>query len=59
MARGRWQELNIDAEEAAAEVPLGRIVEPAEVAALVHFLASDEAGAITGQAFNIDGGALA
>ena len=36
-----------------------RTVEPAEVAALVQFLASDEAGAITGQAFNIDGGALA
>ena len=59
MARGRWAELGIDASEAAAGVPLGRIAEPAEVAALVHFLASDEAGAITGQAFNIDGGTLA
>jgi NAD(P)-dependent dehydrogenase (short-subunit alcohol dehydrogenase family) len=58
MARGRWQELRIDEAQAASSVPLGRIVEPAEVASLVHFLASDEAGAITGQAFNIDGGAL-
>jgi NAD(P)-dependent dehydrogenase (short-subunit alcohol dehydrogenase family) len=59
MARARWQALEIDEAKAAARVPLGRIVEPAEVAALVHFLASDEAGAITGQAFNIDGGMLA
>lgn len=59
MARSRWQELGLDEKQAAAEVPLGRIVEPSEVASLVHFLASDAAGAITGQAFNIDGGALA
>jgi NAD(P)-dependent dehydrogenase (short-subunit alcohol dehydrogenase family) len=59
MARDRWKELGIDEQEAAAEVPLGRIVEPDEVASLVHFLASDEAGAITGQAFTIDGGMLA
>jgi len=59
MARDRWAQLDIDEQTAAAEVPLGRVVEPAEVAALVHFLTSDEAGAITGQAFKIDGGALA
>jgi NAD(P)-dependent dehydrogenase (short-subunit alcohol dehydrogenase family) len=60
MARARWAELDIDESKAASRVPLGRIVEPAEVAALVHFLAADEAGgAITGQAFNIDGGTLA
>lgn len=59
MARGRWEELGLDEHEAASSVPLGRIIEPAEVASLVHFLASDEAGAITGQAFTVDGGALA
>ncbi len=59
MARSRWQELKIDEQMAAAGVPLGRVVAPVEVASLVHFLASDEAGAITGQAFNIDAGALA
>ncbi|HEX6996342.1 MAG TPA: SDR family NAD(P)-dependent oxidoreductase [Gammaproteobacteria bacterium] len=59
MARGRWAQLDIDEERAAAEAPLGRIVEPHEVASLVYFLASDEAAAITGQAFTIDGGVLA
>ena len=59
MAQSRWEELGIAEEQAASSVPLGRIVEPAEVASLVYFLASDAAGAITGQAFNIDGGTLA
>jgi NAD(P)-dependent dehydrogenase (short-subunit alcohol dehydrogenase family) len=59
MARARWEALDIDEEAAASGVPLRRVVEPAEVASLVHYLASDEAGAITGQAFNIDGGTLA
>jgi NAD(P)-dependent dehydrogenase (short-subunit alcohol dehydrogenase family) len=36
--------------------PLGRLGEPAEVAALCHFLASDEAAYITGQNIAIDGG---
>lgn len=59
MARDRWKDLGIDEHGAAAAVPLQRIVEPEEVASLVGFLASDEAGAITGQAFTIDGGMLA
>ena len=37
-------------------VPLKRIIDPAEVAALVKFLCSPEAGAITGQTYNICGG---
>ena len=37
-------------------VPIKRIIEPQEVAALVRHLASPAAGAITGQTYNIDGG---
>jgi NAD(P)-dependent dehydrogenase (short-subunit alcohol dehydrogenase family) len=37
-------------------LPAGRMAEPAEVAALVGFLASDEAGYVTGQEIGIDGG---
>jgi NAD(P)-dependent dehydrogenase (short-subunit alcohol dehydrogenase family) len=37
-------------------LPSGRMAEPAEVAALVAYLASDEAGYVTGQSIEIDGG---
>jgi NAD(P)-dependent dehydrogenase (short-subunit alcohol dehydrogenase family) len=36
--------------------PIGRVLEPAEVANLIVFLAGDEASAITGGAFTADGG---
>jgi len=38
--------------------PLNRLGEPAEIAALYAFLASDEASFITGAAISIDGGAV-
>jgi 3-oxoacyl-[acyl-carrier protein] reductase len=38
-------------------IPLGRMAEPEEVSYLVAFLASDEAGFITGQTIPINGGA--
>jgi NAD(P)-dependent dehydrogenase (short-subunit alcohol dehydrogenase family) len=41
-----------------ATVPSGRIGEMGEVAALVAFLASEEAGYITGQEIGVDGGAF-
>ena len=42
--------------ELAAKLPLGRLVEPDEVAALVQFLLSEEAAMITGQNISIDSG---
>lgn len=36
--------------------PMGRRAEPEEIAALAVFLASEEAGSITGQAYNVDCG---
>ena len=38
------------------DVPIKRVIDPAEVAALVKFLCSKEASAITGQTYNICGG---
>jgi 3-oxoacyl-[acyl-carrier protein] reductase len=40
----------------ADNIPLGRIAEPAEIAAVVAFLASDDASYITGQTLSVDGG---
>ena len=50
-------ELNDDIkEQMKSSIPLGRLGTPDDVANLVCFLASDEAGYITGQTFNVDGG---
>jgi NAD(P)-dependent dehydrogenase (short-subunit alcohol dehydrogenase family) len=43
-------------EMAAKMAPLGRVIEPDEVAGLASYLASEEARSITGQAIVIDGG---
>ena len=43
-------------EEQTKLIPVGRFGKPEEVAALAAFLASDEAGYITGEVININGG---
>jgi NAD(P)-dependent dehydrogenase (short-subunit alcohol dehydrogenase family) len=54
--------LSRSADEAAAEAallekhPIGRIGEPQEVASVIAFLASDDAGFMTGLAIPVDGG---
>ena len=43
-------------EAAEGQIPLGRFGKPEDVAAAVAFLASEEAGYITGQVLHVDGG---
>ncbi|WP_153504452.1 SDR family oxidoreductase [Cumulibacter manganitolerans] len=42
--------------EIASGIPLGRFAEPSEIAAAIGFLASEEAGYITGTVLPVDGG---
>ena len=43
-------------EKIVAGIPVGRIADPSEIAAVHAFLASDEAGYVTGQVLFVDGG---
>jgi 3-oxoacyl-[acyl-carrier protein] reductase len=40
----------------SARIPAGRLGKPADVAACALFLASDEAGYVTGQTLHVNGG---
>jgi NAD(P)-dependent dehydrogenase (short-subunit alcohol dehydrogenase family) len=55
----RTGQSEVDSEAALARLaPLGRLLEPAEVAFAVAFLAAPEAGAINGQTIVLDGGGV-
>ena len=43
--------------EAVQQIPIGRMVEPEDIADLILFLVSERASAITGQVIAVDGGA--
>ena len=45
-----------DPEMLANVTPMGRLAQPAEIAAVITFLASDDASFITGAEFVVDGG---
>ena len=51
------QQLSADVKEALSkQIPLGRLGQPSDVAEAVKFLASDEAGYITGHVLHVNGG---
>ncbi len=57
-ARAKERGMTLEQAEATfvAEFPIGRLIEPKDIAPMVLFLASQHASAITGQAIAVDGG---
>jgi 3-oxoacyl-[acyl-carrier protein] reductase len=45
-------------EAVLSKIPLGRVATPAEIAAPILFLCTEHAGFITGEVFNVNGGAV-
>ena len=43
-------------ESIVAQIPVGRLADPKEIASLVSYLCSDEAAFMTGATLNINGG---
>ncbi len=56
LARDQKRDVCDVLDETLRGIPLGRLVRPEEVAGLVCWLTSEEAAAVTGEAFNISGG---
>jgi NAD(P)-dependent dehydrogenase (short-subunit alcohol dehydrogenase family) len=50
---------NVSEAQITARIPMGRLVQPGDVADAVSFLLSDQAGFITGHSLYVDGGWLA
>jgi 3-oxoacyl-[acyl-carrier protein] reductase len=46
------------AEKVLATIPLGRVGTPEEIAAPILFLCTSHAGFISGEVFNVNGGAV-
>jgi NAD(P)-dependent dehydrogenase (short-subunit alcohol dehydrogenase family) len=66
MLAGLWETqaalagTSIDAVKAGMlkRIPIGRLIEPDEIAAMTAYLVSSQAGGLTGQAITVDGGML-
>lgn len=55
-ARAKSQGISLEEAERTFAAPIGRVVDPEDIAGLAAFLASRHAGAITGQTIAVDGG---
>lgn len=55
-AQPRYGSSEAELAEAARAIPLGRMARPAEIARAAVFVASDDAGFVTGQALHVNGG---
>jgi NAD(P)-dependent dehydrogenase (short-subunit alcohol dehydrogenase family) len=58
-ALGNEEELKEFAAKMAAEIPLGRVGQPDEIAKAVVFLASDDSSFVAGAELVVDGGMIA
>nr|WP_257216968.1 SDR family NAD(P)-dependent oxidoreductase [Rhodococcus qingshengii] len=59
MINGLFSGLRLDPEQRAAQIPLGRLARPADVAESVAFLLSSASEYVTGTSISVDGGRLA
>jgi 3-oxoacyl-[acyl-carrier protein] reductase len=55
----RLKELKLSEDKVKSMIPMGRLVQPEEIGALVSFLCSVQAQPLTGQNYVVDGGSLA